>query len=139
MKETFFMISLLIPSPKSPKRDMDIFLRPIVDELKHLWTEGVDVYDASMKESFRMHVAVLWIVNDFSAYSLLSGWSTKGYKACPVCNEQTSSKKLKDKICYMGHRRYLPIDHKWQNSRLHDGSREHGVVSKILTDEEILM
>ena len=59
MKETFFMMSLLIPDPKSPERDMDVFLRPIVDELKHLWIEGVDVYDASMKESFRMHVAVL--------------------------------------------------------------------------------
>ena len=52
MKETFFMMSLLIPSSKSPRRDMDVFLRPIVDELKHLWTEGVNVYDASMKESF---------------------------------------------------------------------------------------
>ena len=81
------MMPLLIAGPKSPRRDMDVFLRPIVDELKYLRTKGVDVYDASMKESFRMHVAVLWTVNNFSAYSLLFGWSTKGYKACPVCNE----------------------------------------------------
>ena len=67
------------------------------------------------------------------------GWSIKRYKACPVCNEQTSSKKLKDKICYIGHRCYLPIDHKWWNSRLYDGSREHGVIPKILIDQEILM
>ena len=87
MKETFFMMSLLIPDPKSPGRDMDAFLKPIVDELKHLWTECVDVYDASMKESFRMHVAILWTVNDFLTYSLLFSWSTKGYKVYPVYNE----------------------------------------------------
>ena len=55
MKETFFMMSLLISSPKSLRRDTDIFLWPIVDELKHLWIKGVDVYDASMKESFWMY------------------------------------------------------------------------------------
>ena len=78
-------------------------------------------------------------MNNFPAYSLLSGWSTKGYKACPVCNEKTVSRKLKDKIYYMGHRRYLPIDHKWRNSRQHDESRELKVMQKILTSEKILM
>ena len=112
MKQMFFMMSLLILGLKSPDRDTDVFLRSIVDELKLLWAEGIDVYDASMKESFMMCASLLWMVNDFSAYSLLSGWSTKGYKTYPVCNEETSSKRLRDKICYIGHRRYLPIDHK---------------------------
>ena len=106
------MMSLIISSLKSPHRDINIFLRPIVDELKILWAEGVDVYDASMKESFIMCTALLWMVNDFSAYSLLLGWSIKDNKACPMCNEETSSKRLRNKICYIGYRRYLPIDHK---------------------------
>ena len=86
-----------------------------------------------------MHATILWTVNDFPAYSLLSGWSIKGYKACPVCNEKTVSRKLKDKIYYMGHRRYLPIDHKWHNSRQHDRSRELGVMPITLTGEKVLM
>ena len=73
MEQIFFMMSLLILGPKSSGRDMDIFLRPIVDELKLLWVEGVDVYDASTKENFTMHAALLWTVNDFLIYSLLSG------------------------------------------------------------------
>ena len=73
MKQMFFMMSLLIPGPKSLGRDMDVFLRPIVDELKLLWVEGVDVYDASTKESFTMRASLLWTVNDFLTYSLLSG------------------------------------------------------------------
>ena len=137
MKETFFMMSLLIPGPKSPSRDMDVFLRPLVEELKFLWHESVDVYDVYSKETFRMHATVLWTMNDFSVYSLLSGWSTKGYKACLVCNEKTLLRKLKDKICYMGHRCYLPIEHKWCNSKQHDGSRELRVMTKMLTGEAI--
>ena len=38
MKEQYFMMSLLILGPKD--RDMDIFLRPIVDKLKLLWAEA---------------------------------------------------------------------------------------------------
>ncbi|KAM3238171.1 hypothetical protein P3L10_013201 [Capsicum annuum] len=40
-----------------------------------------------------MHVAVLWTINDFPAYGNLSGWSTKGYMACPTCNKDASSQR----------------------------------------------
>ena len=36
MKESFFMMSLLIPGPQAPCKDMDIYLRPLIDELKEL-------------------------------------------------------------------------------------------------------
>ncbi|XP_076952589.1 uncharacterized protein LOC143626347 [Bidens hawaiensis] len=36
MKESSFMLTLLIPGPKSPGKDIDVFLRPLVDELKML-------------------------------------------------------------------------------------------------------
>ena len=41
MKESSFMLTLLILSLKSPGKDMDVFFRPVVDELKELWDEGV--------------------------------------------------------------------------------------------------
>ncbi|XP_062102831.1 uncharacterized protein LOC133812995 [Humulus lupulus] len=50
MKETNFMLTLLIPGPHSPGKDFDVFLRPLVDELKELWVNGVqtrDVVDGS--------------------------------------------------------------------------------------------
>ena len=34
MKESSFMLTLLIPGPKAPRKDLDVFLRPLVDELK---------------------------------------------------------------------------------------------------------
>ena len=37
MKDPFFFMSMLIPGPKSPGNDIDVFLRPLIDELKELW------------------------------------------------------------------------------------------------------
>ncbi|XP_026384960.1 uncharacterized protein LOC113280563 [Papaver somniferum] len=83
MKQPFFMMALLIPGKKAPGNDIDVYLRPLIDELKELWEKGVETYDASTEKTFRMHAAVLWTINDFPAYGNLSGWSTKGYLACP--------------------------------------------------------
>ena len=44
------MLSLLIPGPHQPENDIDIYLKPLVDELKELWEEGVETYDAYSKE-----------------------------------------------------------------------------------------
>lgn len=72
------MMSLLILGSKSPGRDINVYLRPLTDELKELWEDGVDIYDASKKLKFRLHAAVLWTINDFPAYGILFGWNTKG-------------------------------------------------------------
>ena len=113
MKEPFFMMSLLIPGPHQPGNDIDVYLRPLIDELKELWEKGVETYDASSKESFKMRAAVLWTINDFPAYGNFSGWSTKSYKAYPICNEDSLSIRLRRKIGYTGHRAFLPKRHTW--------------------------
>ena len=46
------MLSLLIPGPHQPGNEIDIYLKPLVDELKELWEKGVETYDASNKEHF---------------------------------------------------------------------------------------
>ncbi|KAL6331580.1 hypothetical protein AAG906_011520 [Vitis piasezkii] len=138
MKESFFMMSLLIPGPHAPGKDIDIYLRPLVDELKELWHDGVHTFDMSSGDYFRMHACLLWTIHDFPAYGNLSGWSTKGYKACPTCNEDTSSQGIRSKICYMGHRRFLPLNHSWRRSRQHDGKPEHRPPPKTLSGEDIL-
>ncbi|XP_042962433.1 uncharacterized protein LOC122296696 [Carya illinoinensis] len=119
MKDMFFMTSLIIPGPKSPGNDIDVYLQPLIDELLELWEHGVPTFDASTKEMFMLHAALLWTINDFPAYGNLSGWSTKGKLACPSCNASTDSNWLKygRKHCYMGHRRLLPTDHMWRTRK----------------------
>ena len=111
-----FMMALLIPGPDSLGKDIDVYLRPLIDELKILWGIGVEIYDCVSKEKFRMRAALMWIVNDFPAYEYLSGWSTSGYKACPTCMEDTTSVRLRDKVSYVDHRRFLPPEHPWRKS-----------------------
>ena len=53
-----------------------------------LWDVGVDTFDVSCGETFRLHAALMWTINDFPAYGMLSGWSTHGLLACPVCMHQ---------------------------------------------------
>ena len=69
-----------------------------------------------------MYVALLWTINDFPAYANLSGWSTKGKLACLICMDDTHYLCLPEsnKLCYLGHRRFLPIEHRWQQSKFKD-------------------
>ena len=41
MKKTNFFMSLLISSSKSPGKKINIYLQPLIDELKELWNYGV--------------------------------------------------------------------------------------------------
>ena len=91
MKMSSFMLSLLIPDPTSLGNDIDVYLQSLVEELKELWDVGVKTFDVSSKKSFQMHAALLWTINDFPAYGDISGWSTKGALACPLCNYDSQS------------------------------------------------
>ena len=53
------MLSLLIPSPHQLGNDIDIYLKPLVNELKELWEKGVETYDAYNKEHFQMRATFL--------------------------------------------------------------------------------
>ncbi|KAL6144430.1 hypothetical protein ACLB2K_055123 [Fragaria x ananassa] len=140
MKKSYMMLSLLIPGPKTPGNDIDVYLEPLIDELKLLWTEGVPTYDAFKKEIFQMRAALLWTINDFPAYAMLSGYSTKGFKACPTCGEETDSIRLHhgNKEIYMGHRMWLEDDHifhTWYKN--FNGSTEHRRPPKPITESVI--
>ncbi|XP_073113085.1 uncharacterized protein [Elaeis guineensis] len=124
MKSPFNLLALLIPGPRAPGRDIDIFLEPLIEELQYLWEEGCEIYDHVVGGIFRIHAALLWTVNDFPAYGDISGWCTKGYKACPTCNDDITSDRIREKICFTGHRRFLPDDHRWRRSLKFNGKHE---------------
>ncbi|GLT52919.1 hypothetical protein SLA2020_262280 [Shorea laevis] len=141
MKDPHIILSLLIPGPTAPGNDIDVYLRPLVDDLHELWSEGISTYDALAQQTFKLHAALLWTINDFPAYANLSGWSTKGKLACPVCNKDTTYKSLKygHKTCYMGHRRFLPRGHVWREQKsLFDGTKEHRMEPKELSGDQLL-
>ncbi|XP_073103331.1 uncharacterized protein [Elaeis guineensis] len=139
MKDPYFMMTLLIPGPKCPENDIDVYLQPLIEELKELWDIGVETYDAHTRQNFNLHAAVLWTINDFPAYGNLSGWMTKRKLACPCCHKDTCSLSIRSKICYMGHHRFLPKNHSWRrNKRSFDGKYEYRDAPKVLTGDDVL-
>ncbi|XP_019242461.1 PREDICTED: uncharacterized protein LOC109222569 [Nicotiana attenuata] len=84
MKQSNILLSLLIPGPKSPGMNIDVYLQPLVDDLKKLWEDGIETYDAFKQQNFQLRASLLWTINDFPAYGILSSWSTKGKFACLV-------------------------------------------------------
>ena len=78
MTKPFMFLSCLIPGPRNlpPEIGMtkpfDVYLEPLVDDLKKLW-DGVETYDISRKKNFIMRASLMWTINDFPAYGMLSG------------------------------------------------------------------
>ena len=142
MKRKYLMMPLLISGPKQPGNDIDVYLAPLVEDLIQLWHFGIDdVYDAHGKETFTCRVAVLWTINDYPAYGNLSGHRVKGKKACPTCGSDTCTTRL-SKCCkdvYLGHRRFLPADHKYRGMRkAFNGQSERRPPPKTLSGHEVL-
>ncbi|GJW16185.1 hypothetical protein Tco_0020318 [Tanacetum coccineum] len=74
MKESSFMLTLLIPGPKSPSKDIDVYLRHLIEDLKVLRDQkGVKNIDVASGQKFNMRAMVLWTINDFPTQSSLSG------------------------------------------------------------------
>ncbi|KAE8669016.1 hypothetical protein F3Y22_tig00112261pilonHSYRG00088 [Hibiscus syriacus] len=54
--------------PKQPGNNTDVYLVPLIADLKLLWETGVKTYDAYKKEYFNLRAILLWTINDFPAY-----------------------------------------------------------------------
>jgi len=87
-----------------------------------------------------MHAALIGTINDFSAYEILSGWSTKGKLACPSCHKFTHSIRLPNssKQAYMGHRRFLPKKLTWRKKKDWFGEIEMRDAHVPLSGDDVL-
>ncbi|XP_021774619.1 uncharacterized protein LOC110738517 [Chenopodium quinoa] len=138
MKSSSFILSLIIPGKYGPSIDIDVYLQPLIHDLKLLW-KGVNAFDAYSGKSFNMRAALHSTINDFPAYAMLSRWSTKGYKACPSCANSTYSYRFGGKIIFPGHRKWLPIDHPYRcKAQLFDGKEEYGLAPIPLSGTDVL-
>ena len=136
------MLTLLIPGPKQPGNDIDVYLEPLVEDLNELQNNGVNVYDAFSKSMFNLKAMLMWTINDFPAYENLSGYSTKGKVACPVCHVEICSKYLNysKMLMYMGHRQFLAPNHRYRKkASWFDGNEENRRKSKIVIGEEAFL
>ncbi|KAL0340236.1 UNVERIFIED_CONTAM: hypothetical protein Sradi_4540400 [Sesamum radiatum] len=55
---------MVIPGPSNPKRLIDVYLEPLIEELLQLWHLGVRTYDHATDRAFMMRAALMWTMND---------------------------------------------------------------------------
>ncbi|XP_074336070.1 uncharacterized protein LOC141673238 [Apium graveolens] len=93
MKRKFMMLTLLVSGPHEMGNNIDVYLQPMVDDLKKLWEEGEPyVFDAHTKTYFTLRAILLWTINDFPAYGNLSGCVNKGNMKATFNGEQENGR-----------------------------------------------
>lgn len=80
-KRFFICLTMIILGPKSPtENNIDVYLQPLVHELKKLWV-GVKAVDMAQPigrtQHFKMRGMLMWTINDFPAYTLIFGQTGK--------------------------------------------------------------
>jgi hypothetical protein len=128
MRPEFMFLSMVIPGP-------------LIDELTQLWSSGVLTYDISRKHNFVMRATLMWTINGFPAYGMVSGWSTHGKLACPYCMENNKAFMLRNKASFFNyHRRFLPPNHRYRKNKndFFVGRVEKDVAPPCLSGEELL-
>src|SRR5579871_1746895 len=78
--------SIVIPGPKKPK-DINSFLRPLVDELITLDNGDITAVDGDTGEEFTLHAHVLMVTGDGPAVADAMGMKSPGnaYRPCRMC------------------------------------------------------
>jgi len=83
-------LSFVVPGPFNPIVGIDVYVQPLIDDLKKLWN-GVLTYDVSRKQNFMMRATLMWTINGFLAYGMFSSWGTHGRLACLYCMEDAKA------------------------------------------------
>lgn len=80
MKCKYMLLTMMISWSRQPGNDIDVYLSPLIEYLKLLWGEGVEVDDTYYGEKFKMCAMLFCTINEFSAYGNLVRYSV-GHKA----------------------------------------------------------
>ncbi len=121
-------------------------MQPLINELQELWQPDILAWDFSIGPNdwlFNLQTMVLWTISDFSRYGMFLKCTLQGYKACPLCGLNITSRYSKPlrKCAYCGSRRWLPEDHPYQqaqNKKHFDNNVEHKLQPLMPTTKEIL-
>ncbi|KAL0433737.1 UNVERIFIED_CONTAM: hypothetical protein Slati_2708000 [Sesamum latifolium] len=120
MSSEYIFLTMVIPGQSNPKRLIDVYLEPLIEELLQLWHVGVRTYDHATDNECIMRAALMWTMNDLPAYGMASRWSTAGVMGCLICMDDTRAFHLQHgrKTSYFDcHRQFLPEQHPYQRNK----------------------
>jgi hypothetical protein len=93
LKQGFIFLAFVILGFMELKKQMNVFLCLLMEELKKLW-QGVEAYDSHLKYRFNFHVVYLWSIHDYLTYGKFAYWYVHGRLNCPICMDDTDAFKL---------------------------------------------
>jgi hypothetical protein len=93
LKEGFIFFTLVIPGPRELKKQMNIFLQPLFEELKKLW-QGVDAYDSHLRCRFTLRASYLWSIHDYLGYGKFVDWCVHDRLNYPICMDDSNAYRL---------------------------------------------
>ena len=120
MTTPYMFLTLIIPGLYNPKSRIDVYLQPLINELKILRNDGMLTYDVSKKENFILRATLMWTINNFPAYGMLFKGFIVGRLACPICMEDTKAFTLKHgrkQSWFDCHICFLNIDHVYMRNK----------------------
>jgi len=98
------------------------------------------VFDGFRNETFHLRAMLFCTINDFPSYGNLSGYSVKGHRAWPICEEDTSYIQLKHdrKTVYTRHRSFLKPCHPYRRLKKEfNGNQEHETAPIPLIGDQV--
>ena len=117
MQRKYMFLSLIIPGPHYPGKNMSVYMQPLMDELKEAWITGFRTYDRATRNHFDMFVWYQYSMHDLPAFGLFIGWCVHGRFPCPQCKAAmefiwlTEGRKYS---CFDLHRQFLRVDHEFR-------------------------
>jgi hypothetical protein len=67
------MLSILIQGPKQASIDIDVFLKPPMEDMAKLWNEGVRMWDQYQHEYFTLKAIIFICIHDAPRGFTVSG------------------------------------------------------------------
>lgn len=127
----------LVPGPKAPK-NINTYLKLLVDELLILDGPGKRVRDASVGDVFTMKGRLCMMVTDYRGQAKVNCQKGSGAtQGCMKCEIRGQGAEDSIKKVYLELRRFLPSDHPFRNDAIQFGSVENREAPPMRTHEKI--
>src|SRR3954471_19868271 len=83
MQRKNIFLTLIVPGSNNSGKNMNVYLQPLMDDLKEAWDYGIWTYDAASKTNFQMHAWLMYSMHDLPAFALFVAWlSGPGVSVC---------------------------------------------------------
>ena len=79
---------MIISRPRKPSNDIDVFLEPLMEDMKILWKYGVNMMDVFLKKEFTLKAIIFVTITDYPGLFSLLG-QIKGKPSYVVCIDDT--------------------------------------------------